>query len=272
MRLRIAAARSAAAALLAIARAVTALAATAGTGALAAASITTAGAYSLSLDPRPARLRALLRAELARWDGGSVGPERRSGRLESLDHDALDAALEQAFDVPQEIAFFGAYQRHGLTRTAGTAGTADTMDIVFRHVGQLVVDHMRQLFDIEPPRRDVGRDEHAHLAELELGQCPRTLALALVAVDGIGTDAVLVELLGEPVRTMLGAGEHQHLAPVAGIDQVLQRGALAILVHRMHDLGNQIGGFPGVFPLNVNLPVPVGKAEPAHFPWDNAGV
>src|SRR5258706_15820354 len=96
------------------------------TRALTATPFTAARARTLALRTRPARLLPLLRTALARCDRIPVRSERRASRLKSLDHHALDAALEHAFDVPQEIAFFGAYQRHGLSRTAGTTGTADT--------------------------------------------------------------------------------------------------------------------------------------------------
>ena len=109
-RLRIAAGRAACAALAVSCAASLATA----PRSLAATPIAAAGARTLALRARPARLLTLLRAALARRDGIPIRPERRSGGLETFDHHTLDAVLEQALDVPQEIAFFGAYQRYGL--------------------------------------------------------------------------------------------------------------------------------------------------------------
>jgi len=40
-----------------------------------------------------------------------------------------------------------------MTHLSGATGAADAMYIVLRHIGQLVVDHLRQLFDVEAPGR-----------------------------------------------------------------------------------------------------------------------
>ena len=47
-----------------------------------------------------------------------------------------------------------------------------------------------------------------------------------VRVDGGGADSILLELFGEAVGAVLGAGEHQHLFPGALGDQVGEQGAL----------------------------------------------
>ncbi len=58
------------------------------------------------------------------------------------------------------------------------------MDIVFRHIGQFVVDHLRQLLDIEPASRDLGGHQRGDLSALEHVQRFHPCRLALVAVDG----------------------------------------------------------------------------------------
>ena len=55
--------------------------------------------------------------------------------FEACDHPALDAALEQALDAVHQALILGAYQRHRLARAPCTAGTADAMNVVLRHVG-----------------------------------------------------------------------------------------------------------------------------------------
>src|SRR5450830_1444018 len=56
-----------------------------------------------------------------------------------------DFALDEAFDVVQHVALVDAHQRHGRAGCTGAAGTADTVNVVFRHVRQIIVDHVRQL-------------------------------------------------------------------------------------------------------------------------------
>ena len=61
-------------------------------------------------------------------------------------------------------------------------------------------------------------------------------------MNGGGVDAVLLQLRGQSVRAVLGAGKDQHLAPVVGADQVGEQLTLSPLVHRIDHLGYRLGG------------------------------
>ena len=115
------------------------------------------------------------------------------------------------------------------------------MHIVFRYVGQFEIDHVRQLVDVQTARGNIGRDQHAQRVALEIGQRAGARVLALVAVDGGSGDALLVQLFGQPVGTVLGAGEYQHLGPFTLIDQVSQQVALLLLLHHVDLLRDALG-------------------------------
>jgi len=157
-------------------------------------------------------------------------------------HHPGNIPFEQALDIPQQIVFIHAHQGDRLAFPAGPAGAPDAMHIVLRHMGQFEVDDMRQLVDVQAARGDVGRHQHTHLPQLEVLQGPGAGALALVAVDGHGIDAVAIQLLGKAIGAMLGAREHQHLLPVLRTDQKGQQFALALAVHRVDHLRNARGG------------------------------
>ncbi len=155
---------------------------------------------------------------------------------------AGDVLLGQTLDGLDKLPFIGRDQGDGVTGSTGTTGTTDTVHVIFRHVRQLEVHYLRQLVDIEATGRDVGRHHHAHAAVLEAGQCTGTGTLALVAVNGGGTDAVFFKPLGNAVGDMLGTGKDQHLLPVVAGDQVAQQGNLVGLVARVHQLLDTLGG------------------------------
>ncbi len=102
------------------------------------------------------------------------------------------------------------------------------MYVVLVDVRQLEVDHVRQLVDIQTTCRDIGSDHDTHGAGLEIGQRLGAGVLALVAVNGNSAQAVLVQVLGQTVGAVLGAGEHQYLFPRALSDQVRQQRALVV--------------------------------------------
>ena len=133
-------------------------------------------------------------------------------------------------------------QRHCFTRRTCTAGTADPVHIVFRHIRQVVIDHMRQLVDIDAARGNIGCDQHLQAAILELGQRAGARSLALVAMNRHAGNAILAQLFDELVGAMLGARKHQHLAPVVGLDQMRQQRVLAVAVDRMHFLRDHFHG------------------------------
>src|SRR5690625_3131784 len=162
-----------------------------------------------------------------------------------------NGALDQSLDVAQLPRFVGTDQRQRFAIGTGPAGTADAVHVILRNMGQIEVDHLRQLNDIDAARGDVGCHQNLHLAVLEFGQGLGALRLALVAVDGGGVNAVAIEQFHQLVGTVLGAAEHQRLVPVVLADQVAQQRSLALLVHRHDRLLDGFGG--GVARRHIDL-------------------
>ena len=68
--------------------------------------------------------------------------------------------------------------------TARTRGTADAVHILFRHIGQLEVEHMADAGNVNAARGNIGCDEDFDFAVTKCLQRSGTLALAFVAVNG----------------------------------------------------------------------------------------
>ena len=136
------------------------------------------------------------------------------------------------------------------------------MHVIFGDVRQFIIHHMRQLFDVEAARRNIRRHQDAHVPLLEICQRLRARALAFVAVNGGGADAVLRKLLAEPIRAMFGAREDEHLPPILRRNQMGKQFALAGAVNRMHDLLNDLDGgiARGNFNQHRRIQQAVGKA------------
>ena len=110
----------------------------------------------------------------------------------------------QPLDVTQIGAFLVIAERDREALGAGARGAADAVDVAFRHIGQVVIDDMRDAVDIDAARGDIGGDQGLDLAVAEGGKRPLALALRLVAVDGFGREALLVELAPLPVLGVPG--------------------------------------------------------------------
>ncbi len=131
----------------------------------------------------------------------------------------FDFVFENLFDGDEVSLFFGTYQGDGFAFFSGTSSTADTVDVVFGNVGQLEVDDVGKVGDIDTAGSYIGCDKHANVVGLEILEGALAGGLALVAVDCGGGDAVGLELLGEPIGPVLGASEDEDLFPVAVFDE-----------------------------------------------------
>ena len=116
------------------------------------------------------------------------------------------------------------------------------MDIIFRQEGQIVVDHVLQIRDVQTTGGHFGGDQHPYLAFHELAQGAATAALGLLAMDHGGLDAVEVQLFHQHITALAGTGKHQHLLPVLLADELGEQLALALLLHRIDGVADGIGG------------------------------
>ena len=94
------------------------------------------------------------------------------------------------------------------------ARPADPMDIGFGDLGEVVVEDIGQVLDVQATGSDVRGDQDPQLPRLELPQALLPGGLGLVAVDGGGGDALAGQVPGHFVRAVLGAGEDQGAAHV----------------------------------------------------------
>ena len=127
-----------------------------------------------------------------------------------------------------------------LAATARPSGPADSVDIGLRHLGQIVVEDMGQLFDVQPPGGDVSGHQGLEFPGPEVGQGLLAGGLALVAVDGGGGDPVLAQLPGHLVGPVLGAGKDQGVFHRQLLDQLGQQPGLIALVHEVHRLPDSL--------------------------------
>src|SRR3989442_1158607 len=101
------------------------------------------GAY---LDYRAARTRLIAAAAVTAIAGAQLDRLGARGWIgfEAGDDFLRQRLLDQLFNIFEHDVLIDADQRYRFAGGAGPAGTADPMHIVFRHVRQVVVDHVRQ--------------------------------------------------------------------------------------------------------------------------------
>lgn len=102
-------------------------------------------------------------------------------------------------------------ERNTLARSAGSRRSSRPVDVGLCFLRRLKLDYEVYVWNIEPPRSDVGRHQHLELVLLEPLHCDLTLVLRNVAVHDLD---VLLNLVGEDERIgiSLGLGEYNGLA------------------------------------------------------------
>ena len=103
--------------------------------------------------------------------------------LEAGDDLCSEGVAGEVFDLADEATVFRRGEGDGNAVSAGTAGTADPVDVVFSRARQVEVDHVGDRLDIDPSGRDVGGDEDADFPFAQAGDGFRPLPLVHVAVE-----------------------------------------------------------------------------------------
>ena len=163
----------------------------------------------------------------------------------------LDLLAQESLDANQITRFRFVAKRIRQTVSARACGSTDAMDVDFGFVGQVKVEHVRDVLDVDASAGDVRghEDEHVAVSEGIEGPCPR--CLTLVAVNRIRRDANLAELLCQPVRTVLGAREHDAARHHLAFDEVDEELALVGFLYEGNVLFNAVRG--GRLWTDVNL-------------------
>ena len=112
------------------------------------------------------------------------------GRVKGVIVDWGKRALGQLLDRSEHRDLLEVAKGERSTGCPGAGGPADSVDVAFGIVWQLVVDDMRDSIDIDSPRDDVGRHEDLDHAAIERGERALASALALVRVDRPGGDSL----------------------------------------------------------------------------------
>ena len=96
------------------------------------------------------------------------------------------------------------------------------MDIVVVSFGQLVVNDVSDVIDVDTSSGNVGRKEYFDLVVLESSQGPLSLTLAFVAVDRGRAKATVAENSGEFFHAVLGATKDQDFVKPGANQEVME--------------------------------------------------
>ena len=84
--------------------------------------------------------------------------------------DDRDMLANQLLDAVEEALFLPVAERNGDAFGSGSSGAANAVDVALRLVGNVVVDDVADVIDIDATGSNVGGDQDARLSALEVGE------------------------------------------------------------------------------------------------------
>ena len=127
--------------------------------------------------------------------------------IESLKLQLGDLLLDELLDGSELLFGLRRDERHGEARLACAPGAPDAVDIAFRRRGQVVVDDVGDLVDVDSARENIGRHDDVNLPVREALERALARVLRPVRVDRLGGVAGLLETAADRVRAASRARE-----------------------------------------------------------------
>jgi hypothetical protein len=156
--------------------------------------------------------------------------------------DLLVGLLEKVEKVANDTSIAAVEESSGNTSVSGTTSTTDTVDIVVDVGGEIVVDDVLDVGDIETTGCDSGGNEDGATSRAEHLEGTLTLALGAVTVNRGGGEALVDEEVGERIGHTLGLDEDQSKTSAVGVEDVEQDGALVNVLDVLNLLGDVLRG------------------------------
>ncbi len=144
-----------------------------------------------------------------------------------------DDLLGQRFHLTQAALLTRRNQCDGDARLASASRAPNTMDVHFGVIGQVIIEDVRNIVDVQTTRGDIGCDQHLQLVATETFQHTFAGILIQVTVDGFGWDSAHDEFVGESRGLGAGAGKDQRAVNGFDLEQAGQRVGLVVLVDKV---------------------------------------
>ena len=102
----------------------------------------------------------------------------------------------ETLDVPDDKDFSATGEGDANSAASGASRAPDAMNVVFRVVGEIKIEHHLDVVDIDTAGRHIGGHQEAQATRAKLAHHPVAGCLGHTAVDAVGGVARAHELLG----------------------------------------------------------------------------
>lgn len=131
-------------------------------------------------------------------------------------------------------------KRNRLSCFACASGTANAVDVIIRVLRHIIVEHVRDVFDVKSARCDISRNQKVYLAGLEAGDNLVAFCLRQSAVDWLGVNAMALQVRGDNISDVARSAEDDAQFRLFRLNQVHKQAELAVVLHNVVILWQKI--------------------------------
>jgi hypothetical protein len=121
---------------------------------------------------------------------------------------ALDLLIDKSLDGSDVLGIFGGHEGEGVAGGLRPTGAADAVNVILRMLGDVEINDVADVLDIEATSGDIRRDKDFEAAIAEAPQGLFSFALAAVRMDDGDGVFVLLEEARDFIRAVFGAAEN----------------------------------------------------------------
>mmetsp|Transcript_23476 Transcript_23476/g.65168 ORF Transcript_23476/g.65168 Transcript_23476/m.65168 type:complete len:498 (-) Transcript_23476:1400-2893(-) len=133
------------------------------------------------------------------------------------------------------------HERKRVTGVTRTSGTTDSVHVVVNVGGQIEIDHLGNIGDVQPTTGNIGCGHHRSVSTLEAAKGIFSFALRLVPMNGAGRETVIAQTVLEIIAVALGFREDQD-QPIFDRQEVFhQCTELVLFLYVLNLLGDILG-------------------------------
>ncbi len=161
--------------------------------------------------------------------------------VEGVVFDDLKVFIQVGEDIAEISLFGGVAKADGAAGGAGAGGAADAVDEGFGFVGQVKVDDVGDVFDVNAPCGEVGGDQDGGFAGFEGGEDFLPVALQFVAVEYVDGQVLLFHGFGQAVGPAAGAAEDENAFIFEALEEPAEQDVLVVLFYVVEGFLNIFG-------------------------------
>ena len=154
--------------------------------------------------------------------------------------DDFELGADQLLDIAQVFTFGVVTERNRNATLACSSGPSNSVDVALWDIGQVVVENMGDVIDIDSSGCDIGGNQNSNVTVTEAVERTLPGSLRFVSVNCGAVDSGSLELLAKPVGTVFCPSEDDRSTDLRSVEQVGKQAFLVASVNEHNGLIDQL--------------------------------